>query len=148
LKESGWWGAAEIKPPPIESEIKPKSTRSVKLLKLVESPTPKVEGLRTRRNKTSIQAAIELKANRSTTQVNDKDMHSQTTCKILETDISDKQHAYPWFFKSIVPCVDLAVHVRRNNLWELSSLSWGTARELNHSCGPGVSHRDYFAWRK
>jgi hypothetical protein len=23
-----------------------------------------------------------------------------------------------------------------------------TSGELNHSCGPGVSHRDYFAWRK
>ncbi|XP_064625142.1 cysteine-rich protein 2-binding protein-like [Lineus longissimus] len=67
LKESGWWSAAEVKPPPIETEIKPKSTRPVRTPKLVESPTPKVEGLRTRRNKTSIQAAIEIKANRSTT---------------------------------------------------------------------------------
>jgi hypothetical protein len=28
------------------------------------------------------------------------------------------------------------------------SLPWGILRELNHSRRPGVSHRDYFAWRK
>jgi hypothetical protein len=34
-------------------------------------------------------------------------------------------------------------HVRRNTYYQLS-----VTRELNHSRGPGVSHRDYFAWRK
>jgi hypothetical protein len=42
----------------------------------------------------------------------------------------------------------VTVNVRRNSYGSYQSLPWGTSRELNHSRGPGVAHRDYFAWRK
>jgi hypothetical protein len=36
------------------------------------------------------------------------------------------------------------MHVRKNTYGSYPSLPWGTSQELNHSRGPGVSHRDYF----
>jgi hypothetical protein len=45
--------------------------------------------------------------------------------------------------------VDGSSACQEKYLQELSvTRTWGTSRELNHSRGPGVSHRDYFAWRK
>jgi hypothetical protein len=40
------------------------------------------------------------------------------------------------------------VHVMRNTYGSYQSLLWSTSWELNHSRGPGVSHRDYFAWSR
>ncbi|XP_033737802.1 cysteine-rich protein 2-binding protein-like [Pecten maximus] len=70
LGESGWWRLAEIKPP--NHKLMTSSSRTGR--RRVSHPLPpqdpgtmmKVEGLRNRRGKTSIEAAMELKAKRET----------------------------------------------------------------------------------
>ncbi|KAK3604494.1 hypothetical protein CHS0354_001174 [Potamilus streckersoni] len=67
LGESGWWRLAEIKPPYVIKTATP-GTKTV--VKKKETPPPAIEahkeGLRSRRGKTSIEAAMELKAKRAT----------------------------------------------------------------------------------
>ncbi|XP_060558874.1 cysteine-rich protein 2-binding protein-like [Ruditapes philippinarum] len=67
LKESGWWKLKELQPPNPHRQSTPSTKPAVKKKEI--SPTfkdaPK-EGLRSRRGKTSIEAAMELKAKRST----------------------------------------------------------------------------------
>ncbi|XP_053395449.1 cysteine-rich protein 2-binding protein-like isoform X2 [Mercenaria mercenaria] len=67
LKESGWWRLKELQPPNPHKQSTPVTKPAVKKKEI--SPTPKdapKEGLRSRRGKTSIEAAMELKAKRST----------------------------------------------------------------------------------
>ncbi|XP_052775878.1 cysteine-rich protein 2-binding protein-like isoform X2 [Mya arenaria] len=66
LKETGWWRLAETKPPNPHKIATPVS-KPASRKKETPSPTePPKEGLRSRRGKTSIQAAMELKAKRAT----------------------------------------------------------------------------------
>ncbi|XP_013398059.1 cysteine-rich protein 2-binding protein isoform X2 [Lingula anatina] len=67
LKESGWWKLTEMKPLSLDQESGQRHGKKQKL-DSKESLAVKMEGLRTRARKTSIQAAIELKARRSVTQ--------------------------------------------------------------------------------
>ena len=67
LRESGWWKLADNnKPPELKTLSMPKTNKRYRAEK---EPVPlKVGGLRSRQKKTSIQAAIELKAKRDTLQ--------------------------------------------------------------------------------
>ncbi|XP_041356685.1 cysteine-rich protein 2-binding protein-like [Gigantopelta aegis] len=64
LKETGWWRLVEMKAPVLKPDV-PRGVRKKAAFPL-DTSAIKVEGLRSRRGKTSIQAAIELKAKRST----------------------------------------------------------------------------------
>ncbi|XP_064607453.1 cysteine-rich protein 2-binding protein-like [Liolophura sinensis] len=64
LNEPGWWRLAEMKPPALKLDPPSRLTRRYKI-EMKEQPV-KVESLRSRRGKTSIEAAMELKAKRST----------------------------------------------------------------------------------
>lgn len=67
LKETGWWRLVESVPPSPHKIATPLAKPAAKKKETPPSPndTPK-EGLRSRRGKTSIQAAMELKAKRAT----------------------------------------------------------------------------------
>ncbi|XP_069103885.1 cysteine-rich protein 2-binding protein-like [Argopecten irradians] len=68
LGESGWWRLAEIKPPHHKQVSSTTKTgrRRLSLPGQEQVAMMKVEGLRNRRGKTSIEAAMELKAKRET----------------------------------------------------------------------------------
>lgn len=68
LGESGWWRLSEMKPPTLKlpsHSARPGRKKAECAASLAEPPV-KLEGLRSRRGKTSIQAAMELKAKRET----------------------------------------------------------------------------------
>jgi hypothetical protein len=57
------------------------------------------------------------------------------------------KNAYQKHYRGVLLAdVSTTEHVMRNTYRSYHTLPWGTLRELNYSRGPGVSHRDYFAW--
>lgn len=66
LKASGWWKLSEHKPPALDTLSQQKPNKRYRIDK--EQLPLKIGGLRSRRNKTSIQSAIELRAKRDTLQ--------------------------------------------------------------------------------
>ncbi|VDH93068.1 Hypothetical predicted protein [Mytilus galloprovincialis] len=91
LGENGWWRLTEMKPP-YTSHVSIQTARQNRK-RLSVSPVDslsKVEGLRNRRGKTSIEAAMELKAKRETL-TEAKDIRRAKSFTSLNTSSSDKQ---------------------------------------------------------
>ncbi|XP_071118125.1 cysteine-rich protein 2-binding protein-like isoform X1 [Haliotis cracherodii] len=68
LGEAGWWKLTDMKPPmlKVESGLRPARKKHDQTSAIDPAAVIKVEGLRSRRGKSSIQAAMELKSKRST----------------------------------------------------------------------------------